>query len=515
MKQNINRELVEKYYKESFVDDLHRYFDIDHWYLDTEKDKVYVSKGTRFENLCRQTSRAYADIVTPVCYSWKSAERDFIFSGIFAYLYIAQKSISKYSDEVSVLGFDEKFSFPEAKDFCPKTYFDVVAALKEATLAPTKTESEDYLAMLDVVVPYFQELTKPYIETIDKNGEITRSIDAHIADLCKWVANTKDELLSFYGIILRKECFELGLYDTKYFLLDSLVDQLQKHDLYSFQDLQERPIPDDSPLKNCESLEGAMVAHYKDIDFLIDCENQEEDEMWWLEDESPEEKHQHDLYNVIVNTLWEDEKFCENGKYGVKDCRGRIIVPPEYEDCLGELSLVDQNSQYEMIIALKQDGKWGFVKRNPYLEQVVQFQYDLVENTMYGVYLTQIGDHYGIVGKLGTEILPTIMEEIYKPSMFEGDIIYKQDGKYGFRMHNGCRSTELFDEVDLEKGEYIAVCRNGEWGYIDENAQFTASTENALENIGFSFEKIDGRLVVDNFLSEEELDELVQKHLKI
>ena len=214
--------------------------------------------------------------------------------------------------------------------------------------------------------------------------------------------------------------------------------------------------------------------------------NQEKEEEWYLKEETPEEEKQRDLYNILINTLWEDEKYCENGKYGIKDCRGRVILPSEYDNCLGGLSSAAYISPEEMIIAVKQNGKWGIVKRNSALEQVVSFKYDSIEDTLNGVYITNIGELYGIIGKRGIEILPTIMEDIYQPS-FEGHIIYKQDGKYGFRLKNKSRSTELFDEVNLDSEEYLSVCCNGEWGYIDEMAQFTTDAEKAIRNIGFEF----------------------------
>lgn len=463
---NINREIVEKYYKESFTFDLFNYFEISNW--GSDEGQLCVSEETCFDNL-HQRKQTASDVntITPVCYSWKARERDFIFSGIFAYLYIAQKSIFKYSNR-DVSTFNKAFSFPNLQDSCPNGYFDAVVALKEATLAPTQLEANAYLAMLDVLVPYMCELTKPYIDAIDTNDGIIRSIDTHIENLRKWVTNTQDELVSFYGVLLRKEYDESRLYDTKYFFINSLVDILQKHKIYSYLELKARPIPNDSPLEKCEFIENP-VAHYRDVEFIIDYNNQGKDDLWNLEEESEEEKKQRDLYNILINTLWEDEKFCENGKYGIRDCRGRVIVPAEYDDCLGGLSSAAYISSDEMIIAVKQNGKWGFIKRNTNLEQVVNFKYDLIEDTLHGVYITHIANRYGIIGKRGVEILPTIMEDIYRPSILNGDLMYKQNGKYGFRLHNKSRSTELFDNVDLKRGEFLSVCRNGEWGFIDEN----------------------------------------------
>jgi hypothetical protein len=305
---------------------------------------------------------------------------------------------------------------------------------------------------------------------------------------------------------MRKEYFESGYYGAKYFLLDCLVNTLQDNGLYSWQKLAKKPIQNDSPLPNYDRLDNPIVAHYGDIEFIINYNNQEKEEEWYLKEETPEEEKQRDLYNILINTLWEDEKYCENGKYGIKDCRGRVILPAEYDDCLGGLSSAAYISPEEMIIVVKQNGKWGFVKRNSASEQVVSFKYDSIEDTLNGVYITNIGELYGIIGKRGIEILPTAMEDIYQPS-FEGHIIYKQDGKYGFRLKNKSRSTELFDEVNLDSEEYLSVCRNGEWGYIDENAQFTTDVEKSIRNIGFELgTMIEAKMRVD--LTQEMINNL-------
>jgi hypothetical protein len=59
----------------------------------------------------------------------------------------------------------------------------------------------------------------------------------------------------------------------------------------------------------------------------------------------------------------------------------------------------------------------------------------------------------------------------------------------------------------LDCGDCLSVCRNGEWGYIDENAQFTLDAEKAVRYHSFSFETmIDSTLQVE--LTQEMIDSL-------
>lgn len=491
MSYTFTKEKIEKYYTDSFTSDLFNYFEIANGEYSQDSNKHCVVENTYFKSL-HCSSVANEGEVTPICYWWLSKEKDYIFSALFAYLYVAQKSVANNAEKSVVLEFNKTFSFPEARDLCPNGYFDVVIALKEAMLAPTQKEAKSYISVLDEVIPYMNGLLSNFLSNKELGGDIKASINKHLDDFRQWVATNTDEIVSFYGILLRKEQPESLYYNKKYILLESFVDIAQKHEIYSYQTLAAKPLMSPAGLPCLTKLDGCITAHYRDIDFIIEYETScsESEEPWYEREETPEEENRRDLFNIVNNFFWEDEKFRKDGKFGLKDCWGRVIIPAEYEDCFGGLAPASYISPDEMIIAVKQNGKWGFVKRNSFQKEVVSLKYDKIEDTLNGVYITNVGNLYGMIGKRGIEILPTTMEDIYVPTMFDGDIMYKQDGKYGFRLHNKSRSTELFDEVNFEMGEYVSVRRNDKWGFIDVNAQFTTDSDKAIKSIGFSFESM-------------------------
>ena len=485
----INKENLDLYYEEDFLDDVSNYFSLDKCCYDPLIDRIYVGKETRLNHLYPKEPTSWNEsTIVPICYSWRNTLRDFMFSGIFAYLYVAQKNIAKYAGRDVVIDFNIKFSIPD-NDGGP----DVVTALKESLLAPTKAEAKLYLEMLDVVVPHFEKLTSEHIAELDHSEDIARDIKENIEYLRKWVAENTDEIVSFYGVLLRKEQRDDTYYDTRHVLLDAFVDISEMYDVYSFSDLAKTPILDDATVRKVECVEN-IVAHPRDVDFIIEYNNSlnegYDERFLGGVDETPEEERRHDLYNTLINTLWEDEGFCKDGKCGLRDCAGRVIVPAEYEECIGGLSSAHLISKDDMVMALKKDGKWGFFKRNASLEQITEFKYDNVVNTLWGVFTTEIDGRFGIMSKRGTEMLPPTMLDIYKPTMMEGHVLYKHPEGYGFLLDGGYHSTEFFEEVDIHSGMLLSVCRAGEWGYIDEKAQFTKKRADAIVNATFTFESV-------------------------
>ena len=480
------KDKIDKYYKDSFLTDLFNYFDIVNCRCNLDGDRLLVTENTYFASLFpKDSSILDEDSVTPICYRWLAKERDYIFSALFAYLYIAQKSMANYVDKSEVLEFNKAFSFPETRDLCPKGYFDVVVALKEAMLAPTQNEAEAYIAVFNVVVPFMNEILANFLSHNEHRNEITISVGKHIDDFRQWVATNTDEVVSYYGVLFRKERSNSLYYQKRYVLLQSFVSIAQKYNIGSFDDLKKKPLENPFSIPSAY-LDEPITAHYQDVEYIIkeiNCRN-EMDESWFLEEETQLDE----IYNTISNFLWEDEAFCQDGKRGLMDCWGRVIVPAEYDDCIGGLSGAYRIMPDEMAVALKKDGKWGFVKRNQNLELLIPFKYDAIEMRLNGVFLTASNGCFGITSKLGYELIPPIMDDIYKPTLLNGDILFKHRDGYGLRLHNGYNTTEYFEDIDIRSGRLLSVCKSGVWGYIDEKAQFTTNREKAILNVGFNFE---------------------------
>ena len=495
------KEKIEKYYTDSFTSDLFNYFDIANGEYCQNSNKHCVVENTYFKSL-HCSGVANEGEVTPICYWWLSKEKDYIFSALFAYLYVAQKCIANNAEKSVVLEFNRDFSFPEARDLCPNGYFDVVIALKEAMLAPTQKEAKSYMCVLDEVIQYMNGLLSNFLSNKEHSDNIITSINRHLDDFRQWITTNTDEIVSFYGLLLRKESTDSLFYQRRYVMLESFVDISEANEIYSLHDLVERPLWAPSDVPSVSFLEDPITANYHDIEFVIkynNSDNNTDDPLHWRE--NPNEENQRYLFNTIDNFLWQDEKFCRKGKYGLQDCWGRVIVPAEFEDCIGGLSDAYNILPDEMIIGVKKGKKWGFVKRSAPLELVIPYTFDYIENRLNGVYLTVVaGEGIGIMSKLGKELLPPVMQDIDKQS-FIGDIMYKHNDGYGFILHNGASSTEYFEDIDISSGRLLMVRRKGVWGYIDNNAQFSINRENAVINVDFSFDS-DVKHIKKEYLSQ-------------
>lgn len=72
-------------------------------------------------------------------------------------------------------------------------------------------------------------------------------------------------------------------------------------------------------------------------------------------------------YDKIITFYKGYADICQNGRYGVLDSEGNIVIPLEYE-------LIGLESREEGLFVAKKDGCWGIVNHNN--EAVVPFKYD-------------------------------------------------------------------------------------------------------------------------------------------
>lgn len=132
----------------------------------------------------------------------------------------------------------------------------------------------------------------------------------------------------------------------------------------------------------------------------------------WADDTIIEELN--DLRN---NKNWFTQVFVgEDGKKGMTDARGRIIVPAIYDDYAFTYNTILGNRS--TIIAFK-DGKMGIVKTDGSGEPTTGFIYDNLGDIKLipGAYFYRKGkcQSYGIVGCDGKEVIPCIIDEAYEP----------------------------------------------------------------------------------------------------
>ena len=123
----------------------------------------------------------------------------------------------------------------------------------------------------------------------------------------------------------------------------------------------------------------------------------------------------------------------KDGKYGIIDKKGRVVIPIEYQMC----GYVARNRA-----VVKSDGKYGFVNRRG--KVVIPIEYDRVLGFCYGWAPACRNGKYGAIDKHGKTVIP-----------FEYDIV-------------DCRSKSGICDVRRDDGVYMFVDKRGKpiFGYM-------------------------------------------------
>ena len=111
-------------------------------------------------------------------------------------------------------------------------------------------------------------------------------------------------------------------------------------------------------------------------------------------------------------------KFCRKGKWGYKDWKGNVIVPPSYEEAFGF---------YEERACVEMDGKLGYIDRENNL--VIEFKYDCATSFSEGLASVTVGEKSGYIDQDGNQIVDFIYD-IATP-FSDGKAIVRQNDRWG------------------------------------------------------------------------------------
>ena len=168
-----------------------------------------------------------------------------------------------------------------------------------------------------------------------------------------------------------------------------------------------------------------------------------------------------------------DKVFMENGKAGVVDIFGNVVVPALYKDfpelynytIYGRLPIpaCDFNDKYALVAS---DGEGA---------PVCAFEYDMIKFKFGSSALFQCwkraGDKYlvGVIDCGGNVVVPCEMDEVY--GMSNNYAVVEKDGKLGAVTTGGLYIKPAYDEFE-ERDGLLAACVDGVWGYISSKGEF-------------------------------------------
>jgi hypothetical protein len=164
-------------------------------------------------------------------------------------------------------------------------------------------------------------------------------------------------------------------------------------------------------------------------------------------------------------------KTKRNGKYGIEDINGTIIIEHKYDD-ISDL-IKGQTINYYQI---ENNGKIGFLKENG--DVLIPAKYEKNDSTDEfndgRVYLKKNGIYYAI-DETGTELWNIKAERIYRFNNDIGDLIVINRGRYyGYIDRNGEERIECKynDAYTFGSEGFALVNFRGNWGAIDTRGSY-------------------------------------------
>lgn len=198
--------------------------------------------------------------------------------------------------------------------------------------------------------------------------------------------------------------------------------------------------------------------------------------------------------NLIQNYDWYDEEFEENGKVGLKNVKGEVLVPAIYDGFYSFESYLVPS----VAAAAKKDGKLLLVKRDGMGTPVTEAKFTHIEridfSAIYAVCQDEDGKYCALMAG-GEVFTPYEIEHCYQ--QVDGCIIVEADGKYGvLAVDQGLvYISPEYDEVcDQGFGEDFLFVKDGVEGYVtldnrfiskEEYAKLEAEAQDELLDVGF------------------------------
>ena len=185
-------------------------------------------------------------------------------------------------------------------------------------------------------------------------------------------------------------------------------------------------------------------------------------------------KEVEECYNLMMayqNQFdWFDIPYEDNGKFGLKDILGEIVIPAKYDDFLLLQSIV---SFYSPVSAVKKGKYYGLVERYTGKE-LTPFEYtDIYKLEFHGCYLFHKEGlkSFGIVNEKGKELIPCIADSYNE---FTVGILYKSCEKYGYlALDYDLSIPPMYDDFIFDDfNEPFVFVINGVEGCISNTGKF-------------------------------------------
>ena len=174
---------------------------------------------------------------------------------------------------------------------------------------------------------------------------------------------------------------------------------------------------------------------------------------------------------------WLDEVFEENGKKGLRNVRGEVVVPAIYDDFL----MPRPYYLPMMLVGAKKGGKFALVERDGKGTPSTDFEFHYVEPipfTLFNIAFKSEDLHHFAIVVLGKVFTPYELVNYYRPC--DDHIILKGDNdKYGIIGMGSLVyiSPEYDDIIDNGIGEDFTFIKDGVKGRVTMDKRFISDEE--------------------------------------
>lgn len=180
-----------------------------------------------------------------------------------------------------------------------------------------------------------------------------------------------------------------------------------------------------------------------------------------------------------------DKEFEENGKIGLKEVTGKILVPAMYQGFPEVYSYTIKRG--EPVAAFGPGEKFALVTTDGYGTPLTPFEYDMIEckhhTSFYTCYKMIEGKiTCGLLDKTGKLLVPCDMDNVW--GIQNDIIIIDKDDKYGLYTTSGLYIEPTYDEVKVDEAGFLLVRMEDKWGYLSNQGTFIREDdEDTLDHV--------------------------------
>lgn len=147
----------------------------------------------------------------------------------------------------------------------------------------------------------------------------------------------------------------------------------------------------------------------------------------------------------------------KNGKWGFMNVNGEMAIKPQFQGA---------HNFFEGRASVKINGKWGYIDKTG--KMVIKAEYDQAAFEFFDGY-AQVSKKgkWGNIDRKGNVVIPLVYEDTNTYS--DGLILVKKNGKFGYiNNKNKMVIPPQFTDGGMFKEGLAAVKKGGKWGFIDK-----------------------------------------------